>query len=164
MTTPVRVDTPDPAGRASVADVEVFLGWTGAGLRFEGRGRSAVGLSMDGDREDAPSPVETLLLSLAGCMAADLVDIGGRMRLPIESVEVHGTGDRRTEPPRRYTGVRLVFSVGGVPESDEAKLRRALELSAEKYCSVMHTLRPDLPIETELVLASTAHPGAEADE
>lgn len=147
-----------------MADVEIFLDWAGEGLRFAGRGRSPVGLVLDGDSEHGPSPVEALLLSAAACMAADLIDIGRKMRLPIRAVEVHGTGDRRADPPRRYTNARLTFTVAGVADEDEPKLRRALDLSAETYCSVIHTLRPDLEVELELVRTSVANTASERDE
>jgi uncharacterized OsmC-like protein len=84
-------------------------------------------------------------------MAADIVDIGGRMRLPIASLEVQATGMRNPEPPRRYLSAHLLFTVGGVPAGDAEKLERALALSEEKYCSVMHSLRRDMRITTELV-------------
>ena len=96
--------------------------------------------------------MQLLLLSLAGCMAADMVDILGKMRLPLEGLEVRLEGDRAPEPPRRYLRVRLRCVVRGISSEEEAKVRRALSLSEEKYCSVLHTLRPDLDLETELVL------------
>lgn len=135
-----------------MADVEVAMSWTGEGLRFEGRGRAPSGVLLDGDSLVGPSPVETLLLSLASCMGADLIDISTRSRATVGGLEIRATGDRRAEPPRRYTAMRLTFTMSGVPAEDEPKVRRALELSEEKYCSVMHTLRPDLDMSMELVL------------
>ncbi|MEJ2678931.1 MAG: hypothetical protein P8174_07650, partial [Gemmatimonadota bacterium] len=60
-------------------------------------------------------------------------------------------GDRVPEPPRRYTEIRLVYRVGVAVEAEQ-KLRHAVELSREKYCSVMHSLRPDIRLSTEIVL------------
>ena len=135
-----------------MADIEIFLEWAGRDLVFEGRGRADTRALIDGNSRESASPVESLLLSLASCMAADLIDIAGKMRVPFDAVQVHATGDRRPEPPRRYTAMRLVFTADGVDPADSDKLQRALDLSRDKYCSVLHTLRSDVPIDFELVL------------
>ena len=134
-----------------MADVDVSLRWERRGLEFSAQGRAGREFSIDGDTATAVSPVETLLVALASCMAADIVDIGGKMRLSIGSLDVRASGMRNPEPPRRYLSAHLVFTVGGVPEADAQKLERALRLSVETYCSVMHSLRKDLEITTELV-------------
>ena len=132
-------------------DVDVSVDWLGRGLEFRAQGGAPVSLTVDGDGKAGPTPVESLLIALASCMAADIVDIGTKMRLPIASLAVHATGMRNPEPPRRYLSAHLRFTVGGVVERDAPKLQRALEMSEEKYCSVMHTLRRDMDVTTELV-------------
>ena len=62
-------------------------------------------------------------------------------------------GDRACEAPRRYTRIRLVYEVQGLGVGEEEKVRRAIALSHEKYCSVLHTLRPDVEVRSELVVA-----------
>lgn len=96
--------------------------------------------------------MELLLLSLAGCMGIDIVDIAKKMRVSIEGLDLRLEGDRAVEPPRRYTRIRILCDARGVSEEDRPKLQRAVDLSSEKYCSVLHSLRPDIPIETELRL------------
>lgn len=132
-------------------DVDVSVAWTGHGLQFNASGGALIPILVDGDGRLGPSPVESLLIALASCMAADIIDIGGKMRLPIESLTVRATGMRNPVPPRRYLSAVLQFTVGGVADVDAPKLTRALELSEEKYCSVMHTLRRDMEVTTELV-------------
>ena len=66
-------------------------------------------------------------------------------------VEVRGT--RREEHPRRYTHAHLVFLLEG-GDAEEGKAQRAIELSVEKYCSVMHSLRPDIEVTHELRLSA----------
>lgn len=130
-------------------DVTVTLRWTGAGLVFEGGAEGPPSLRIDGDGGVAPSPVQTLLIALCGCTAADVVEILGKMRVPLQGLEVRVEGDRRADPPRRFTRLRIVYAARGVAAADQDKLRRAVALSHEKYCSVLHTLRPDLEIGTE---------------
>lgn len=128
----------------------VTLTWTG-GLRFEGGEPGGPVSVLDGDNTAAPGPMLHLLLAAASCSAADVVDILAKMREQLSSLEVEAWGDRRDEPPRRYTGIRLHFRVRGA-SLDEAKVRRAIELSLEKYCSVIHSLAPDIPVRYELDL------------
>lgn len=94
-----------------------------------------------------------LLLAAASCSAADVVDILGKMREPLDGLSVEAWGDRRDEPPRRYTALRFLFKVRGSGLT-EAKVRRAIDLSLEKYCSVMHSLAPDIVVSYELELQS----------
>lgn len=115
-------------------------------MRFEAVGKAGVPVLLDGDGEVGITPVETLAASLAGCMGADVVDILGKMRVELESLTVGLEGDRRPDPPRRYTAIRLVFGATGVAEADADKLQRAVDLSRDRYCSVLHTLSPDLDV------------------
>ena len=133
-----------------MADIDVDVRWTGTGLEFVARGRAGREMLVDGNTQSAVSPVETLAIALASCMAADIVDIAGKMRLSIGSLDVKASGMRNPEPPRRYLSMKVVFTVGGVSDEDAPKLERALDLSREKYCSVLHTLRQDLEVEFEL--------------
>ena len=132
-----------------MSDVVVQARWQG-GLRFEATGKAGVPVLVDGDGEAAITPVEALAVSLAGCMGADVVDILGKMRVALDTLTVAVEGDRRPEPPRRYTALRLVFGATGVPDADADKLQRAVDLSRDRYCSVLHTLSPDLDVSIRL--------------
>jgi putative redox protein len=92
------------------------------------------------------------LLSLASCTAADVVDILQKMRVPLGGLRVRLEGDRAAEAPRRYTSIRMVYEVSGLAREAEDKLHRAIALSQEKYCSVMHSLRADIEFRTDVVL------------
>ena len=132
-----------------MSDVLIETRWEG-GQRFEAVGKAGVPVLVDGEGERGPTPVETVAIALAACMAADVVDILTKMRVGLEALSVRAEGDRRAEPPRRYTALRLVYRVEGVGEQDRDKLERAISLSREKYCSVLHTLRPDLAVSTRI--------------
>jgi len=129
--------------------VTVALEWKG-GLRFAGTGAAGGELLMDGDSAAGPSPVQLLAFALAGCMAADLVHILTRSRVPPSGVRVTFNGQRAEEDPRRFVRIGLRFEVeGAVPPE---KIERALALSRETYCSVWHSLRPDIEFETSFAL------------
>lgn len=133
-----------------MAAMNVTLRWTGEALRFEGGGAGSW-VSIDGNAEAGPSPMQAVLLGFAGCMAADVIEILGKMRVPLAGLSVRVEGERAPEPPRRFTAIRLVYEVEGVPPEGEDKLARAIELSKEKYCSVLHSLRPDIAFQIEAI-------------
>ena len=130
----------------------VALDWAG-GLRFQGGEAGRPPILVDGDGLEAPGPMAGLLAMLAACTGADVVSILEKMRALPERFRVEVEGTRREEHPRHYTDVRLVFVLeGGAAEAGKA--RRAVELSMEKYCSVVHSLRPDIRITHELRVAA----------
>lgn len=130
----------------------VTLRWTGEGLSFRGAGASGAEVLLDGDGQGGPSPTESLLMSLAACMAIDLKVILEKGRVPVEDLRASVEGVRADDHPRRFTGVHLRFELTGPRDEDRDKVRRALDLSRDKYCSVLHTLRPDLDLEMETEL------------
>ena len=124
----------------------VSLRWNGDGLVFVGGVPGGPEITLDSDGRAGPSPTQALLLSLAGCMGVDVRMILEKSRVPVESLEVDVEGDRVEDPPRRFRSLHLTYRLRGPGEGDRGKLERAVELSKEKYCSVLHTLRPDLDL------------------
>lgn len=136
-----------------MADVKVSLAWTGEGLQFRGGRVGGPQVQVDSDGLAGPSPVDALVLALAGCMAVDVLDIAQKSRVSISGLTVEVECDRRADPPRRITAVRQKFRTSGVDGADEPKIRRAIDLSREKYCSVLHSLREDVEMSFDLELA-----------
>lgn len=87
-----------------------------------------------GGSNRAPSPMEMLLVGMAGCTAVDVVHILRRMRQLVTDVQVSVKGVRAEEPPRIYTDIEVEYVVTGRGLSEE-KVRRAVELSETTYCS-----------------------------
>jgi putative redox protein len=124
--------------------------WEGD-LRFRGRAGERA-LELDGDSRAAVSPVEALALSLAGCMASDVVHILVKGRADLKGLTARLVAERSPEEPRRLVSVDLRFSVrGDVPAS---KVERAIALSREKYCSVWHSLRRDIGFTTSFEVSA----------
>jgi putative redox protein len=98
--------------------------------------------------DDGPpgiSPMQLLLISLAACTAMDTVSILEKMRSDLESMEVRIDSERAPEHPKVYTRITLHFAVSGeIPEKD---LRKAMNLSKERYCSVGAMLEKTAAIE-----------------
>lgn len=119
------------------------LRWTG-GERFEGTAGVAP-IVLDGSADGAPSPMDALLASLGGCMGIDVAMILEKGRQDLRGLEVDLVGRRAEKPPRRFVACTLHFRVEG--DVDEKAVQRAVDLSRDKYCSVMHSLAPDTEIE-----------------
>ena len=131
----------------------VTLRWSGEGMRFEGGPEGVPPSIVDaGPSKAGPGPMDHLLLAAAGCMSADVIDILGKGRVVPERLEVRVTGKRAEKPPRRFTAITMAFHIGGVLSGDRPKVERAVNLSRETYCSVLHTLRPDLELLFEVHL------------
>ena len=130
----------------------VTLTWSGEGLRIDGGPEEAPSSVVDAGGKAGPSPMDHLLLALAGCMSADVIDILRKGRVPLERFHVDIIGNRAPNPPRRFTSIALIFRISGPTSADRPKVERAVSLSRETYCSVTHTLRPDLDLTFEIRL------------
>ena len=120
------------------------LVWCGD-LQFEASSGANAAI-IDGDSKRGFSPTQFAAIGLAGCMAADVVDIVRKGRHPLTALRVTFTGTRAEQPPRRFVQIELRFDVHGAvpPEAVE----RAIALSREKYCSVWHSFRQDITLST----------------
>jgi putative redox protein len=109
------------------------------GAAFLGESGSGHAVLMDGapdagGRNLGPRPMEMLLLGLGGCSAFDVVLILKRGRESITDCVVEIEADRASIDPKVFTDIRLRYVVRG-RALDRAKVERAVQLSAEKYCS-----------------------------
>lgn len=120
--------------------LQITLDWIDA-LHFKSRIESRFS-ELDGNQKDAFSPVESLVASLAGCMAIDVITILNKMRLDVKELRLEADADRNSMNPRYVKSINLKFYLKGELAPD--RVRRAIDLSQEKYCSVFHSLRPDL--------------------
>src|SRR5689334_2127804 len=112
------------------------------GMRFTGAADSGYAISLDETAESGAgvTPVEMVLIGLAGCCAMDVISILRKQRQPVRGLEVRAHGERRDEPPRIFTTIALEFIVHGTGVAP-AKLERAIELTAARYCPVWGMLR-----------------------
>ena len=106
------------------------------GMRFAASPSSGHPLAFD-DRtsNQGGSPVETILSALGACSAMDVISITTKKRQAVATYDIHVTGSQRDEYPQVFTDIDVVHEVTGTNLS-EAAIRRAIELSATKYCPV----------------------------
>jgi putative redox protein len=129
----------------------ITLEWEEA-LRFRGGEPGGPSVLIDGDNAEGPGPMLTLLLAAAACTGSDVVVVLKKMRVPFSALRIEVSAVRRETEPRRYVSLHLDYSLSGAG-IDPAKVRRAIDLSLEKYCSVIHSLASDIAITYALSLA-----------
>ena len=88
-----------------------------------------------GSDSAAPSPMEMVLMSVGCCSSVDVVSILKKTKQSFSDVQVQLSAERAESAPRVFTTINLHFVVTG-DNVAEKHLARAVELSAEKYCSV----------------------------
>ena len=123
----------------------VTVNWLG-GLVFEADPPSGAKFQLDAGNGNSPrlgpSPLECLLASIAGCSAVDVVVILEKKRQKVTSyrIEVDGVRGPEGEYPRPFVSLTVRHILSGEGLTEDA-VQRAVELSDEKYCTVIATLR-----------------------
>lgn len=114
------------------------------GLQFVGEATSGHAIVMDADtsvggRNTGVRPTELLLIGLGGCSGMDVVSILKKKKEDIRGVEINIKGEKAETHPKKFTYIEIEFIVTGRNISEES-VKRAVEFSMEKYCSVKATL------------------------
>ncbi len=113
-------------------------------MTFVGESPSGHSVVMDGapeagGRDLGVRPMEMLILGLGGCTSFDVVSILQKSRQALVECEVEIEAERASEIPKVFTRIHLHFIVKG-NQLDAKKVAKAIELSAEKYCSASRML------------------------
>jgi putative redox protein len=107
------------------------------GLQFVARASNGPAVVLDNpEGGSGASPMELVLMGIAGCTGMDVVSIMKKKRANMTNLQVNISGDRAAEHPMRYTDIRLEFVVygQGIKPQD---VERSIELSVSKYCSAI---------------------------
>lgn len=115
------------------------------GMQFVGVSGSSHAVVLDAAKDNngqdsGPRPTELLLIATGGCTGMDVVAILRKMQVHFTRFEMRLQGERAPEHPRYFTKIHITYSVWG--EVSEEKLKKAIDLSLDKYCSVSQSLRP----------------------
>lgn len=108
-------------------------------------------IDFDADAKEGCIPTDSLLMSLPGCLAIDMVLFLKKMKVEITMFDIETVGERNPVPPKYFTAVHMKIRIAGKGITPK-KLDRAISLSQEKYCSVHHSLRKDMNITVSYVI------------
>ena len=129
---------------------EANLTWID-GLQFVGRCGDAPAVVLDHPESGGgPSPMQLLLISIAGCTGMDIVSIMKKKRADITRFSIHISGDRAEEYPKRYTHLHIKYILEGRGITKKA-LEQAIQLSESKYCSASASLNATVSSTYEIV-------------
>jgi putative redox protein len=101
--------------------------------------------------ETGTSPVEMVAMALAGCTAMDVVSILLKKKMEVSGFEVNVNADRAQDHPKKFIKAVLEYIVRG-HDIDEDAVRRAIELSMTKYCSVHAMLKDSFPLDLHYLI------------
>ncbi len=119
-------------------------------------GHSIVIGTADGDApKPGPSAMELVLMGAGSCSAWDVVEILKKGRQQIEDVIVELDADRAPEPPKVFTRIHLHFVVKGRGLSED-RVKRAIDLSVEKYCSATMMVEKTATVTHDFEVVETA--------
>ncbi len=120
-------ESDNPSGHTVFMDTSVENGGTNKGL----------------------SPKAIMLSSLAGCSGLDVVSILNKMKVVVEDFKIITTGELTEEHPKYYNKVHVVYQFYG-KDLPQEKLKKAVDLSVEKYCGVMEMFRRFAEVKIEI--------------
>lgn len=134
---------------------EVTLEWRG-GFRFDSQDGHGHALALDapmadGDSFDGFMPGDMLLTALAGCSGIDVVNILLKQRQKVEGVRIRVSGRQSPDPPWTWEDVHLTYVIRGEGVNPNL-VRRAIDLSENKYCSIGATISGRAKITSDFVI------------
>ncbi|MCF6095287.1 OsmC family protein [Microaerobacter geothermalis] len=133
--------------------MRVEVNWNG-NIQFEAKGGSGHSIIMDaapevGGQDTGPRPMELVLSAVGGCTGIDIVLTLKKMRVDFETFSMEINGERANDYPKRFTKVHIHYKLTGenIPED---KVRRAVDLTRDKYCSASNSLNADITTSFEI--------------
>lgn len=103
------------------------------------------------DSEKGFRPKALLLSGLAGCSGIDVVEILEKMRIPFSQLEIEVETEQTDEHPKVFKTIHITYRVK-TEEEYRDKIKKAVDLSLEKYCGVAAMLKKNSPIQYEIII------------
>ncbi len=102
-----------------------------------------------GGKNRGPRPKPLMLASLAGCTGMDVIGILKKMRVEFTGFDILIEADATEEPPKHYKKMKVIYEFTG-KDLPEDKLKKAVELSREKYCGVSYIYKQVINMEYDV--------------
>lgn len=127
------------------------VSWNGEGMSFTGISEKEFPVRMGGKEESEPSPMEMVLMGLGGCTAMDCISVLLKKREKVSEFEIRIQTERAETHPQKFTRIEMEYIFKG-EALDRNKVERAVDLSANKYCSVKASLDPAIEFITKITV------------
>jgi len=136
--------------------------WTGPGYRMVGETGDGPAIVLDSKggtygTHSGLTPVELVLVGLAGCTAMDVVSIMAKKRQPMTNMQVKVDAQNADRHPMVFTKIHITYVAHG-SGIDEKALSRAIQLSEERYCPVQAMLRSTAEITSNFEIVESVNP------
>ena len=104
-----------------------------------------------GGKDTGPRPKGLMMVALAGCTGMDVVSILRKMRVEYEGLSIQVEGELAPEHPKKFTGMKVIYAFKGnnLPMD---KLKKAVDLSRERYCGVSANYSDSFKVDHEIVI------------
>ena len=106
---------------------------------------------MDGSTENGHGPKALLLSALAGCSGIDVVDVLTKMRVEFSDLTIEVEADQTDEHPKVFKEIHIAYKIK-TEATNKDKVKKAIDLSLEKYCGVSAMLRKNSRIDYSIVI------------
>ncbi|WP_187263360.1 OsmC family protein [Pontibacter beigongshangensis] len=139
--------------------MQVELNRVDQDYHFQATGSAGVVVNIDGSPEigghnAGARPMELLLMGLGGCSAIDIIQILKKQRQQIDAFNIKVSAERVPgEVPSLFKSIQIHFTLSG--PLNEEKVKKAVDLSLEKYCSVAHILYKTATIDYTFEVVGT---------
>lgn len=108
-------------------------------------------IQMDGSTENGHGPKALLLSALAGCSGIDVVDVLTKMRVDFSDFTMEAEAEQTEEHPRVFKDIMITYKIK-TAEKNKGKVKKAIDLSLEKYCGVSAMLKKNSRIDYSIVI------------
>ena len=130
--------------------IQAQLKWID-GMQFIARSGDSPAVVIDNPESNGgSSPMQLVLIGVAGCMAMDVISILKKKRVGVNGFQVNISGDRAEDHPRRYTNIQIELVLRGKGIKPKA-VEQAIQLSETKYCSAKASLNAEFESKYQIV-------------
>jgi putative redox protein len=126
----------------TLVDGMQFMAHTGTGHAFAIDGAPEVG-----GKNSGPRPMELMAAGVGACTAMDVISILRKSKQRVTGLQVQVNTERASEHPKKFETIQVEYTIVGYDVSED-RVARAIELSDNKYCSAIASLRPGVEIKT----------------
>lgn len=106
-----------------------------------------------GGTDKGPRPKELMMVSLAGCTGMDVISILNKMRVNLTKFNIEIVAELTEEHPKHYKKMHIIYQFEG-HALDEEKIKKAIELSQDRYCGVSATYRKAMDLTHEIQITN----------
>ncbi len=104
-----------------------------------------------GGNNEGPRPKSLMMVALAGCTGMDVISILKKMQVDVTTFNVKVEGETVEEHPMKFQRMKIIYEVKGV-NIEYDKVKKAVDLSIDRYCGVNANYRDSMQMEHEIVI------------